>query len=272
MRVIREIIRYLLIKNNVELRNVRNSGVRYSFDEHYFDNIDTPNKAYILGMLYADGDNEPNYNKIKLTLQKTDREILEDIRKELKVEKPLQLYERHKKNENWQDAYEMILYSKHMCDKLTSCGCVPKKSLILQWPKWLRKDLYPHFVRGYFDGDGSISMEARGARSDFTSSRDFCEGLSKFLFQIGIYNKVNDVETNEKTAKVVINRKEETKKLFLYMYKDATLFMRRKYLSFLKKFPEYEGYCYLKEEPNFDEIDKKDKKLIEEKLKNKSAK
>ena len=268
------IIRYLLKKNGVVLRNDRNSYINYFYDSTFFDNIDTPEKANVLGMWCADGTNEPNYNKIKLTLQDLDREILEDIRSLLKVEKPLTLYKRHEKDPNWHDAYELIIYDKHMCESLSDKGCVPNKSLILEWNDNLREDLYPHFIRGYFDGDGGIGKEKYGVAVNFTSSRKFCEGLSKFLLNLGIYNRIDNVKTNKDTAKVVITRKAEAEKLFLYMYKNATIFMRRKYLRFIYKFPQYENYCYLKKEPDFEEIDKKDKELVERKKKeheNKSA-
>lgn len=231
------VIRYILRKNNIKLRAYRGSDKNYTVDEHYFDKINTPNKAYILGLLYADGNNSLKYNRIKLSLWDEDKQILEDIRKEMKIEKPLFLYKRHHKNPKHHDAYELTIYSKHMCKQLNKKGCVPRKSLILQWPTWIRKDLYSHFIRGYFDGDGSISKASLGANANFVSSMDFCIGLSNFLKDKGIENFIREVPTNKKTGRVVISKKEQTRKLCEYMYKDADLFMQRKYDIYLMKFP-----------------------------------
>ena len=74
-------IEKILIQNNVEIRR------QYKINENYFDEIDTPNKAYILGLLYFDGSNTSNYeNKrycITITLKQDDCKILEDIKNEI---------------------------------------------------------------------------------------------------------------------------------------------------------------------------------------------
>ena len=54
---------------------------RYNLDEEYFDNINSQNKAYILGFLYADGSNNPKKHTVSISLQEEDRYILEWMRK-----------------------------------------------------------------------------------------------------------------------------------------------------------------------------------------------
>ena len=96
---------------------------------------------------------------VKLELNKKDREILEDIQKEMKNEIPIRdCKARGRTGES------SILYinSKHIAMKLADYGMIPNKSLVLQFPKWLDKKLVPHFLRGYFDGDGSINKSGNG--------------------------------------------------------------------------------------------------------------
>lgn len=90
------------------LRELHNMGVdvdqkksvrKYQLDEHYFDSIDTPNKAYILGFLHSDGSNFPDKSTISLSLQEEDIDILERIRKELKSEKPLEFLDYSNKHD-----------------------------------------------------------------------------------------------------------------------------------------------------------------------------
>ena len=224
-------IKKLLIKNGVEIRKTQQP---YPIDETYFDHIDSPNKAYILGFLYADGCNTTG-NKIKLSLQVGDKEVLEKIRSELNYNKPLSYYKRAFKNPKHQDMYELIIYNKHMSEQLTLLGCTPRKSLTLQFPKWLSKELLPHFLRGYFDGDGSINRCARGARATITSSYDFCSELHNILNDMEIKNKLVHAPTNEKTGIISITSKDNTKKFLDYIYENADLYMERKHSLYLEK-------------------------------------
>ena len=60
-----------------------------------------------------------------------------------------------------QDKAYLEVYNKTFVNGLIKQGCTPKKSKILQFPK-IPKQLHPHFIRGYFDGDGSVFMGKSG--------------------------------------------------------------------------------------------------------------
>lgn len=82
-------IRRILKNNNVEIRGNKITSRKYNVNENYFDNIDTPNKAYILGLLYADGNNHIKNNTVSIALQEEDVEILRLINKEIESDRPL---------------------------------------------------------------------------------------------------------------------------------------------------------------------------------------
>lgn len=108
---------------------------KYTLNEHYFDDIDTPNKAYILGFLYADGWNDVDKNIITISLQEGDKDILDSINKEIGSNKPL-IYihcEHHfeKYGLHAQNQYRLTVSSHIMSQALAKHGCVKKKSLIL---------------------------------------------------------------------------------------------------------------------------------------------
>lgn len=231
------VIKYLLNKNGVELRKYCNSGINYHFNETYFDAIDAPNKAYILGLLFADGNNSLKYNRIKLSLWDEDRQILEDIREEMEIEKPLFLAKNRHKKPKYHDAYELVIYSKHMSEKLNEKGMVPKKSLILDWPLGVSDELMSHFIRGYFDGDGYISKGV-GCVVSFVSSTIFCQKLQEYLKnKIGVQNgHLRISKDNPKTSWLVYSQKKECEIICNYMYKNAELFMNRKYEIYKEKF------------------------------------
>ena len=92
----RKTVRNILKSNNITIKN--NSEYRkYSINENYFDNIDSPNKAYILGLLYADGNVGLNNYIIQLALQSRDIDILNKIKEELNIDCVLYFDERSKK-------------------------------------------------------------------------------------------------------------------------------------------------------------------------------
>ena len=125
------------------------------FDDTLFEDIDNEEKAYWLGFLFADGnityDLDKTKYKIELGLATIDYNHLEKYKTFLKYNKDI-------KFRSSTNSCRIIVGSKKACEDLIKLGCTPKKSLILKFPKNIREDLLSHFIRGYFDGDGSISI------------------------------------------------------------------------------------------------------------------
>ena len=80
---------------------------KYSLNENYFDDINTPNKAYILGLMYADGCNFPPKSTSNISLQESDKELLEKIKIEIESTQPLKFIDQSNRNDNG--------YSYKMC-------------------------------------------------------------------------------------------------------------------------------------------------------------
>lgn len=224
-------VRKLLIENGIVIKALNHKP--YPIDETFFDKSDTPDKAYILGLWYVDGCNT-NQNKIHITLQEQDKELLEKVKKVMKYDKPLSFYNRSNKNPKLQNTYTLVIYNKHMSESLKDKGCVERKSLVLQFPDWMPENLMSHFLRGYFDGDGHIGKNGRGAHASIISSCYFIQSLYDYLIKIGI--ECHIYKTQEKTWTISTTKKLETKKLMDYLYKDAKLYMERKYQIYLEKF------------------------------------
>ena len=220
----------------------RNGGRRkYKLNENYFDDIDTPNKAYILGFLYADGSNSESKCTISMSLQEEDRYILEKIRKEVGSEKPLEFLDYSNKHDggyNYKNQYRLLMFSRHMCDALKDKGVVPNKSLVLQWPTFLRDDLYSHFLRGYIDGDGYIQPHKWEHCVDFISTYDFCKKAQEYIEnKLGIKCRLDDASCHNGITTYLYIRYKEQVKLFLdYIYQDAELYLERKYQTYISKY------------------------------------
>ena len=216
-------------------------GIRkYNLNEHYFDVIDTPNKAYILGLFYADGYNSLDKQTIRLQLQYTDKDILENIRHELNSEKPLKFIKCSDKVASngfiSKDMYQLEFYSSHICKTLEKLGMVQNKSLILTFPTLLDKSLYSHFIRGYFDGDGSFCPHytKKGwfqALATITSTESFCNDCLEIIRnETGIGGGIYDASSHNGITKIIsISGTNQLKKFFKWLYKDAELYMKRKH-------------------------------------------
>lgn len=230
------------------IKRIKGSTVRkYNTNEHYFDEIDTPNKAYILGFFYADGNNSIQKGTIRMQLQDIDKEILEKIRIEIGTDRPLKFVNQSKRkykdyDYNYCDMWSLDLFSIHMCRTLDSKGMVPNKSLVLEFPEWLNPTLYSHFIRGYFDGDGSLCCHytKKGwfqSLITITSTEQFCKRIQEILInETGISGGgIYEASSKNGITKVLsICGTNQDIAVLNWLYKDADLYMERKYNKYLE--------------------------------------
>lgn len=217
--------------------------IRTIFDQNVFDQIDTEEKAYWLGFIYADGnisshkENKKKRYTFDLTLSSKDINHLYKFQKFLKSNKEPKTsiagnkfkYERSK----------ISLSNKHLWNTLNNYGCVPKKSLLLEFPNeeiFVDKSLIKDFIRGYFDGDGCISY----SNKEHTDMCISILGTDKFL------NKLQEYLPLEKKNKILKTKniyslsfqRSRGKYVLNYLYKNAKIFLDRKEIR-------YKEYCRL---------------------------
>lgn len=216
-----------------------NANRKYKVNENYFDVIDTPNKAYVLGFLYADGYNNPITKSMVLDLKEEDKEILEKISIDMENENPL-YHSVYKSNFDGieRNQWKLIVNSKHIYEQLIKLGCPPNKTFILQFPSFIPENLMPHFIRGYFDGDGcfSYSFKTNRVYIYIISSTDFCLGLQSFLLEkLQLNFHLNKAPNNNKNnSSIRASNKEDVKKFLEYMYKNSELKLERKFKKVLE--------------------------------------
>lgn len=131
---------------------------KYFHDETFFENIDTEEKAYWLGFMYADGwiiDKTNRYGEdaFGISLKKSDEEHLKKFLKAIKATNPVN-YDNSK--QIGEPLAKVQLTSQKTVDDLIKHGCFKKKTYILRPPTIIDEKLLYHFIRGFFDGDGSI--------------------------------------------------------------------------------------------------------------------
>lgn len=214
-----------------------NRRAKRSFNTDFFDSIDTEEKAYWLGFLFADGaitQHKKSYN-IELSLKIDDAEHVKKYAKAI-----------GKEYVNCKSTYRCrcILGSKHMFDILYSYGCTPRKSLTLKFPSntiFKNDDLIRHFIRGYVDGDGCISYASKDHKKMCVSilgTKDFLDGIQKHYGSSKNYSKNSK---NQDTTLVVQFSTRQGLDFLNWLYKDATIYLERKY-------KKYEEYCRLYQE------------------------
>lgn len=124
--------------------------------------------------------------------------------------------------------------NQHLWDTLNTLGCVPKKSLILQFPDisiFSTEDLIVHFIRGYFDGDGCISY----ANKEHTKICINIVGTEHMLDCINNYVPVKLYKTKKSNTDACSVSLSGTKafKVVDYLYKNASIYLDRKYQRYL---------------------------------------
>lgn len=137
--------------------------------------------------------------------------------------------------------YVLGITNIHISKTLEEKGLVANKSLILKFPNFLREDLYSHFIRGYFDGDGHIGIAGGGSRVYIASSMEFCCGLLNFLRKKFPETKFRIRNTNNiKTGVLYVTDNNSVKDFMNYLYVDCEdeniMRLKRKQEAFYKKF------------------------------------
>lgn len=229
------------------IKRVGNGKRKFKLNEYYFDEIDTPNKAYILGLLYADGSNFTPKQTVSISLEENDGYILDRIRNELQYERPLEYLDYSQKHDfgyNYQNQYRLSIFSKHMSEELDKKGVKKNKSLILEFPKFIDASLLKFFVLGYFDGDGSLcpNYTKNGKFQPlvtFTSTESFCKDLQEYLRnELSIpCGNIYDASCHNGVTKVLsFSGTQQVKKFLDWLYMDADMYLKRKYEKYKNNF------------------------------------
>ncbi len=221
--------------NTSEKSHVDYKNSKYSFNEHWLDEIDCQEKAYFLGFFYADGNTSNGNNSdyyIRIKLQAKDKEILLKFQELFEDTKKL-LYEKHyspdKKSE--QDTYTFSVRSKHIWNRIIELGCPANKTLILKFPDFISKELMKDFIRGIFDGDGNITLRENNTLANIRicGTKSICKGIYKEVLN---HTGVKGIYYKDRTGKQMwlydIANQRDVKKFIEWLYKDCNICLQRK--------------------------------------------
>ena len=199
----------------------------YQCNEHYFDVLDTSEKAYWVGFLAADGCVNDVYKTLllALTLKIADKSHIEKFRDCLKSNRRIYTDSR---------VATLHIRNNHICKALAQYGVIPRKSLVLEFPHNIPESLMSHYMRGFIDGDGCWS--GHPDKSNYALS--VCSGSRKFLVE---FRKTLMQHCNLSKAKIYTHvahgrsyhfgygGRLQVAKIANFIYRDATMYLDRKW-------------------------------------------
>ena len=238
------LIKQLLITNNIPIRTKEENKTlfhenrKYKVNDNYFSTL-TPDSAWLIGFLAADGYLTRDKNTIIISLQRLDKEILERIKIAISFTGEIKEFLDH--------GYEkasISFTSEQMRKDLEKYGVVNNKTDKVFFPKELMsKELLLHFLRGYWDGDGSIyePSDAHKISMNLVSvNKQFIKDVNTFLED---FYGIPSVTVHERWDK------KSTRPLYYITYRTTSsfklgsLFYNNEYLGLQRKKDKYKLIC-----------------------------
>lgn len=222
--------------------------------------IDTEEKAYLLGQIYGDGLNvsykrkDKNWFSYKTEITST----IDDTEMYEKLSKLFPFFKLTKYNSQKSVVF-LCANQKQLYLDLVGHGMISNKvkhdkTFEFHFPQ-LREDLVHHFIRGYFDADGSAWFPSRKrSRNNLhiefgCNTKNFLSKINEILLANGMeftYNERYKTAGNGKRYRSCIlfsSNSSLSRKFANYIYKDATIYLQRKY-DICYREPELRPFAY----------------------------
>lgn len=233
------ILNQILKDNNIKKRTYSEAAIESNQNRALYKNkeyfsIQSPNMAWIVGFLAADGYVSKKTNEISIRLSSIDKEILKRIQEEIEIENSIRDFTSRKGF----DYSELTWTCKEHKDELKKYYIVPQKTFILKPPLGLDKKYWLDYVRGYFDGDGSINFIEVNGKKHYTALRwQVCSATPNVLeFILNVFESYGipkvKVQKQERGASILYciqYSTNATKEIYKILYSTpSTLFLARK--------------------------------------------
>lgn len=220
-----------LTRNNLLSKKIRSQQNLQNVN--FFEKIDTEEKAYWLGFLMADGSLRKNEYACQLSIAKKD---IDHLRKFAAIFN-LPVYEGSRYDKRTKHVYEWcsaVIPNKYVVNSLQSLGMISNKTYRLDTNLFsnIPDKLKRHFIRGYFDGDGSTT----GYKVSFAScSNDFLDKISTYLVDTLLINSPHKYKSGN-CYSISWYGKENMQFIYNFFYAYSHVFLDRKRLLMEKCF------------------------------------
>jgi|LakMenEpi03Aug12_release.lakeMendotaPanAssembly.Ray.scaffolds.fasta_scaffold318108_2 intein-encoded DNA endonuclease-like protein len=231
-------IKRILKKNNLELTNRR-----FNVNHSYFRVIDSEEKAYWLGFLFADGCIRKNKtgSQVVLKLSTKDENHLINFKNGLESEHNISYHRSKTKTKKGEDSFSnncvIRINSNEMVTDLIRQGCSPRKTFTIDKPN-IDEKYYKHFIRGFYDGDGNFFYNEDTKVSVVTivcASKNFRNFIIEIMSKIPNIGNIHE-DNSKYTIKItnIIGIIE----FLSYIYDDSKIELTRK-KEYYEKYRKY---------------------------------
>lgn len=240
-------IKRILKKNNFELTNRR-----FDVNHSYFSVIDSEEKAYWLGFLFADGCVRKTHtgSQVVLKLSIKDESHLIKFKNNLNSEHKVSYYKNKTKTKKGVDSFSdnclIRINSNQLVNDLINQGCIPKKTFTIERPN-IDEKYYRHFLRGFYDGDGNFFYSEKTKLSVVTivcASKNFRDFIIEVISKIP---NIGNIHEDDKKYTIKITNIFGIIEFLSYIYDDSKIELTRK-KEYYEKYREYRrsvesNYC-----------------------------
>ncbi len=212
-------------QNHWHRQNHRNS--------HYFDVIDSDDKAYALGWMFSDGNVYSPKRTVSLAVQAGDSEIIEWFKQQLDYSGKIIWTHEKSQNSDYKSVCKISISDYNLATQLYHLGVVDNKSLVMKYPTCIPRELNYAFIRGIFDGNGSISLCGGMPRISIVGTNDICINIMRLLADnncVGRQYKAGRETSN--TYSVCFNGIANATAFANFVYRDNCMRLSRKYEKF----------------------------------------
>lgn len=200
---------------------------RYQCNEEFFSVIDTEAKAYWLGFIAADGYVycQPGAGyRLVIKLHPQDVKHLLKFKHDIGTDAPVADYSHYKS-----PCHQICVSSKRLVTDLAQHGIVQAKSTILKFPTTVPANLLRHYIRGVFDGDGSIWRGSYGEFSlSFVGTYDMMRPIRDILTVSCYMGRAKIAKQKGKNLHRFMYHCKGITRILVYLYEGATVYLDRK--------------------------------------------
>lgn len=203
-------------------------------------NLRSKSMAYFLGLVATDGNlcqNPKGSPTLSFYFQERDLELVHKIRRILNVDNKVSHRSITTKKGKKRKYVGISLVQEGFLEAFELWGITPNKSHTVTFPEDLPEEYIRHYIRGAFDGDGSISFHWKDNQQSYaqrvkinTGSESFAVGLYMALSKAGISCTMKREDRKEPRKPLYRIRilAESYEDFYNYLYDDAKFFLRRK--------------------------------------------
>lgn len=223
------VVKRVLKKYNIPIKSIQETNVNKLWVKHDYFQTQSPDMGYWLGILGSDGSVNSKENQVYIELQRQDKELLEKLNLTIENERPVKDYETGRGYQN----SKLYFYSKQIKQDLIKYNIVPNKTYSAEYkfPQLLNSEYYKDYIRGLFDGDGSIKMTG----NSITWQVDV--GAIDIAYKIKDIFKTHQIDVeitflpkkNVTIYRIYSYGKEKCQKIYNYLYNTPScLYLKRK--------------------------------------------